>query len=191
MAESASRRRLVPGLLSPTPLAQRLPGVLQDDDLMVRFVSAFDDAYAPILGTLDSLSAYFDPALAPDDFLAWLATWVGVELDDAWDLPTRRRVIADAARLHRQRGTTEGIRAALEQGLGAEVTVADSGSCTWSQRPGGSAEGSGPPSVTVTISVADPKAVDTRRIEGLLEDVCPAHVVRHYSVMRASGGGEE
>ena len=158
---------------------------------MVRFVSAFDDVYAPILGALDSLAAYFDPALAPEDFLAWLATWVGVDLDDEWDVDTRRRVIADAARLHRQRGTAAGIRAVLEQALGAEVTVADSGSCSWSGKPGTDPQGSTPPSVTVTVTVDDPKSVDVRRVEALLEDVCPAHVARHYSVVRAAGGEKQ
>lgn len=184
-----SHRGLVPGLVSASPVAQRLPGVLQDDDLMVRFVTAFDDSYAPVYATLDSLAAYFDPQLAPEDFLAWLAIWVGVELDDAWSTADRRRIIADAARLHRQRGTAQGIEGALEQGLGAaEVTVADSGACTWSQKPGADPEGSGPPSVTVTVAVTDPDDVDVRRVEALLEDVCPAHVARHYSVVRAGGG---
>lgn len=189
MAEAAGRRGLVPGLLTPTPVAQRLPGVLQDDDLFVRFVSAFDDAYAPVYATLDSLASYFDPALAPEDFLAWLATWVGVELDDAWSVADRRRIIADAARLHRQRGTAPGIRAALQQALGAaEVTVEDTGSCTWSQKPGVDPGHGDPPAVTVTITVADPQEIDPRRVEALLEDVCPAHVGRSYSVVRAGGG---
>ncbi|GAA1531926.1 phage tail protein [Nocardioides humi] len=190
-AGTPSRRGLVPGLLSPAPVATRLPGVLQDDDLMVRFVSAFDDAYAPVHATLDSLAAYFDPWLAPDDFVELLAGWVGVELDDAWSSPVRRRIIADAALLHRRRGTIGGIVAALTQALGAaEVTVGDSGSCEWSQRPGGAtAADPEPPAVAVRIAVTDPDEVDVRRVEALLEAVCPAHVAHRYEVVGLPGAG--
>ena len=64
-----SKRGMVPGLETPAPVLQRLPGVLQDDEFLQRFVKAFDDAYAPIFATLDSLTCYFDPRLAPPDFL--------------------------------------------------------------------------------------------------------------------------
>ncbi len=185
---TTSHRGMVPGLICPAPLAQRLPGVLQDDDFLVRFVGAFDDGYAPIHATLDSLAAYFDPNLAPEDFLGWLAMWVGVELDDAWSTADRRRIITDAARLHRQRGTVAGIQAALEQALGAQVAVSDTGACDWSQKPGADPGGTAPPAVTVTVTVPDPAAVDVRRVEALLEDVCPAHVARQYKVVRAGGG---
>ena len=179
-------RGLVPGLDNPVPIAQRLPGVLQDDDFLLRFVAAFDDSYAPIRATLDSLACYFDPQLAPADFLDWLATWVGVDLDDAWSLEQRRRIVADAARVHRQRGTTRGVVAALELALGAEVEVSESGACTWSSSPGADPGGSSPAVIEARITVADPDAVDVRRIESLLESVTPAHVARTYSVHEAT-----
>jgi phage tail-like protein len=161
---------------------QRLPGVLQDDEFMQRFVKAFDDAYAPIFATLDSLSCYFDPDLAPADFLDYLATWVGVELDDAWDLQQRRAIIAGAALLHRQRGTTRGIQQALAVGLGASVDVQDSGGCRWSQKPGGEMPGVSPPQVAVRVRAADPDSVDPRRIDALLEATKPAHVAHSYLI---------
>ena len=75
--DRTSSRGMVAGLASPAPLLHRLPGVLQDDEFTQRFVRAFDDAYAPILTTLDSLACYFDPHLAPPDFVDFLAGWVG------------------------------------------------------------------------------------------------------------------
>ena len=100
-----SSRGIVAGLATPAPLVQRLPGVLQDDEFTQRFVGAFDEAYAPILATLDSLACYFDPRLAPADFVDYLAGWVGVQLDDSWDLEQRRAIVAGAALVHRSRGT--------------------------------------------------------------------------------------
>jgi phage tail-like protein len=174
---------MIPGLETPAPVQQRLPGVLQDDEFLQRFVKAFDDCYAPVFATLDSLTCYFDPELAPPDFLAYLATWVGVELDDAWDLEQRRAVIAGAALIHRRRGTARGIREALTVGLGAEVDVQDSGGCTWSRTPGGTVPGFPTPQVAVRIRTADPDSVDGRRVDALLTATKPAHV-KHSHIVR-------
>jgi phage tail-like protein len=177
----------VPGLETPAPLLQRLPGVLQDDEFTQRLVSAFDEAYAPILATLDSLFCYFDPRLAPADFVDYLAGWVGVELDDSWDLDQRRAIVAGAALVHRSRGTTRGIAAALSMGLGAEVDVQDSGGCTWSQTPGGAVPGAPPAQVAARIVVADRDAVDRRRIDALFEATKPAHVAHSFVIEQADG----
>ena len=183
---SGSRRGMVPGLPSPAPLLHRLPGVLQDDDFTQRFVAAFDDAYAPILTTLDSLACYFDPRLAPGDFVDHLASWVGVELDDSWTLAQRRRIVAGAALLHRRRGTRRGVEEALALALTARVTVTDTGGCTWSLTPGGPLPGSAPARMEVRVEVAEPSAVDPRRVESLIEATKPAHVA--HTVTVAEGG---
>lgn len=172
----ASHRGMVPGLPSPVPLVHRLPGVLQDDDFTRRFVSAFDDAYAPILVTLDSLSCYFDPQLAPPDFVDYLAGWVGIALDDSWTLEQRRAIVSGAAAVHRRRGTRRGMEEALGLGLGARVSVSDTGGCTWSATPGGPLPGSTPARMEVRIEVDAPDDVDPRRVESLIEATKPAHV---------------
>lgn len=174
---------MVPGLASPAPLLERLPGVLQDDDFTRRFVAAFDDAYAPVLTTLDSLACYFDPQLAPPDFVDYLADWVGVELDDSWSVEQRRAIVAGAALVHRRRGTRRGIEDALALALDASVTVTDTGGTTWSATPRGALPGSHPPRIEVRISVADPDGVDRRRIESLIEATKPAHVAHTSSVV--------
>lgn len=168
-------------------MLQRLPGVLQDDEFLQRFVTAFDDAYAPVFATLDSLTCYFDPHLAPPDFLEFLATWVGVELDDSWDLDQRRAVIAGAALLHRRRGTSRGIQEALSVGLGATVDIQDTGGCSWSRTPGGQVPGTAAPQVAVRVRVPDPSTVDPRRIDALLEATKPAHVRHRYIVTDMRG----
>jgi phage tail-like protein len=186
-------RGVVPGLVTPVPLLQRLPGVLQDDPFMQRFVTAFDEGLAPIIATLDGLGGYVDPWLAPADFLNWLAGWVGLdELDDAWTLDQRRAVVAGAALVHRQRGTVRGVREALSLTLDARVEVTDSGGCTWSPRPGADPPGEETPSLRVRIFVNDPDAVDTRRIEAAIEAVKPAHLEHSYELLaeprHAKGG---
>jgi phage tail-like protein len=145
-------------------------------------MTAFDHAYAPVLATLDSLSCYFDPHLAPSDFLDYLATWVGVDIDDSWDLQQRRAVIAGAALLHRRRGTSRGIQETLTVGLGATVDIQDTGGCTWSRTPGGTVPGTAPPQVAVRIRSEDPASIDPRRVDALMEATKPAHV-RHTFIV--------
>jgi phage tail-like protein len=182
-------RGVIEGLGTPVPLLHRLPGVLQDDDFTRRFVSAFDDGFAPVIATLDGLASYVDPWLAPPDFVDWLAGWVGVELDDAWSTEQRRTIVAEAALVHRRRGTSRGIVEALELALGARVEVDDSGGCTWSPTAGSEPPVATPPCVTVRIVVDDPASVDLRRVEMVLDAVKPAHVAHTYEVIGAAGGG--
>jgi len=168
------------------PVLQRLPGILQDDPFMQRFVVAFDEGLAPIIATLDGLAGYVDPWLAPTDFLTWLAGWVGLnELDDAWTLQQRRAVVAGAALVHRQRGTLRGVEEALRLMFDARVEVTDSGGCTWSARPGTNPPGEERPSLHVRIFVSDPAAVDIRRIAAAVEAVTPAHVAHSFELLAA------
>jgi phage tail-like protein len=174
-------RGLIPGLASPAPFLQRLPGVYQDvrdDDFLPRFIRAFDDTIAPAISTLDNLAAYVDPTLAPNDFVDWLAGWVDVAPDGGWSLEQRRAIVRHAVAVHRGAGTLEGIRQAVRLAAGpqAGVVVEDSGGVAWSQTPGGELPGSDPPRVSVVVtSASDP---DMRaRIERVLRSVVPAHVL--------------
>lgn len=184
-------RGIIPDLESAVPLLHQLPGVLQDDDFTQRFVGAFDDGLAPILTTLDSLSGYIDPWLAPADFLEWLAGWVSIELDDAWRDDQKRAIVADAAVTHRRRGTLQGMVDALELALNARVEVIDSGACAWSATPGDPIPGDDRPSLTVRIHAADPDQVDLARAESLVADLKPAHVAHHCEAVPASANDTE
>ena len=88
-------------LALPRPLIETLPGVYQEDKASRGLDGVFDDAYAPILSTLDNCAAYLDPALTPDDFLDWLAGWVGILPDETWPIERRRAIVALAVQLYR------------------------------------------------------------------------------------------
>ena len=176
-------RGIVPGLLSPAPVAHRLPAVYQEDDFVQRFVTAFDEALAPIFLTLDTLVAYIDPELAPPDFLDWLAEWVGIEVDDTWTVERRREIVAGAAAMHRGRGTTAGIAAAVRLAVGGRVSVVDNGASAWSPVPGGQLPGSAEASLRVTVRVVDPSTVDRTRLDRAVTAVKAAHVPHTIEVL--------
>src|SRR3712207_9317558 len=96
-------RGTVAGLPTPYPLVSLLPAVYQEEDPFIgRFTAGLDDVLAPVIATLDCLEAYVDPMLAPEDFLAWVASWVGVILDEHAPMSLHRSAVARAAELHRR-----------------------------------------------------------------------------------------
>lgn len=177
-------RGTVAGLSSPHPLGGLMPAVFQDDNFTMRWTQALDEVLAPVPAVLDSVEAYFDPLLAPEDFLAWLADWCGMTLDENWPLPRRRAVVSAAAELYRGRGTPAGLRRHVELVTGGRVEVADSGGVTWSAAPGDSADLAGPDgsSVTVRVSVPDPAEVNVRALDSLISAIKPAHVMHRLEV---------
>lgn len=177
-------RGTIAGLSSPHPLGGLMPAVFQDDDFTMRWTQALDEVLAPVPAVLDSIEAYFDPLLAPEDFLAWLAGWCGMTLDENWPLQRRRAVVSAAPELYRGRSTPAGLRRHVELVTGGRVEVADSGGVTWAAAPGdpdASAEPTGP-SVTIRVWVTDPAEVNVRALDALIGAIKPAHVMHRLEV---------
>ena len=106
-----------------------LPAFFQDDDFVGTFLLAFEriltglpDADPPNLPPvprgleqiLDAIQTYFDPALTPEEFLPWLASWVATALSESWDTATRRNFIAHIVPLYHWRGTPWALQKSLE-----------------------------------------------------------------------------
>jgi len=174
-------RGTVIGLASPYPLATLLPAVYQEEDPFIgRFTAGLDDVLAPVIATLDNLEAYLDPMLAPEDFLAWLAGWVGVTVNENAPVALHRATVARAAELHRLRGTVTGLRSTLELLTGGEVEVTDSGGVARSESPGTPAPGDRHPWVRVVVCVSAGTGWSTDALRAAVEAAVvaakPAHV---------------
>ncbi|WP_249713765.1 phage tail protein [Rhizomonospora bruguierae] len=179
-------RGAVPDLPTPHPLGLALPAMYQEDGFVQRFVAGLDDVLAPILLTLDCLEAYLDPALAPADFVDWLAGWVAVPPDEGQPLDLRRELVRRAADLHRWRGTARGLGAEVALLTGGEVRVTDSGGVTVSSTPESApAVPVDGPTVHVTVRVPDPAAVDERRLRAAVVASVPAHVLPTIEIVAA------
>ncbi len=183
-------RGLVAGLPSPHPLGQGLPAVYQDEDAFtMRMTQAFDDLLAPILATLDNLPAYFDPALAPDDFVDWLAEWVAMDIDETWGPALRRSAVAGATDLHGRRGTAAGLADHVRLVTGGEVDLVETGGTVWSVDPGSPLPGSARAALLVRVRVADPGSVDSARLDRLVSAVKPAHVPHTIEITQLDDDG--
>jgi phage tail-like protein len=177
----------VDGLASPHELGPSLPGLYLEDSFAQRFTSAFDDVMAPIHASLDNLDAYVDPWLAPEDFVDWLAEWVGAVIDQTWDSERRRASVAYAAELYRLRGTSRGLAAQVELVTGGAVEIVENGATSWTLDPTEGLPGTADQRLTVRVTVPDPKAVDMGRLDRLVRAAKPAHVPHTIEVLPTGG----
>ena len=88
---------------------QYLPAFYREDDFTGRFLNIFEDVLTPIEGIVDNLAFYFDPGTTPQAFIPWLASWVGLVLDERWPEAKRRELIKSISELYRWRGTKRGL----------------------------------------------------------------------------------
>jgi phage tail-like protein len=179
-------RGLIESLLNPRPIASELPAAFQEDDFCLRMMSAFDEILAPLFTTLDCFESYLDPELAPYDFVDWLASWVGVDVDETWTLERRRRLILDAVALYRIRGTAAGLAAHVKLYAGATPEIQESGGCEWSQTAGSPIPGSPHPDLTVRLRVEDTTNVKRSTVSRIVAASRPAHMP--YQVEMLIGG---
>ncbi|MBB5958259.1 phage tail-like protein [Saccharothrix tamanrassetensis] len=169
-------RAALPELPSTHPLGAMLPGLYAADDFAQRFTSGLDAVLSAVLSTLDNLPAYLDPALTPEDFLAWLASWVAADPDPAWPLARRREVVRRTVELHHRRGTPLGLADLLELSLGVRAEVLDGPGVRWSSTPDTELPGARAEVVVVRVRPGRSGPVDRARVEALVASVCPVHV---------------
>jgi phage tail-like protein len=177
-------RGLVRALSSPHPLGDALPALFQEDGFTQRFMSAFDSSLAPIFATLDNLTAYLDPWLAPPDFLEWLGSWFGLVLDEAWSVDRRRAVLANAFEFYRMRGTVKGLKAQVETLTGGTAEIIDTGGVATSTKAGEALPGSPNFALMVRVAVDDPSTINASRLDALVAAAKPAHVTHKVQVVK-------
>ncbi|WP_030772603.1 phage tail protein [Streptomyces sp. NRRL F-2664] len=179
-------RAAVPGLPSRYPIGEQLPALYADDDFAQRFTAGLDTVLAPVFTTLDNLPAYFDPRLAPTDFLAWLASWVGGSDDAGRPTALRREAVARAVELHRWRGTRRGLVEALRLVLGVSADVVGGGTAVWSRTAGTEPAPASSGEVLVRVWPRGPGtayAVDTGRVRALVDTLCPVHTLCRVEIL--------
>jgi phage tail-like protein len=174
------------GLLTPHPLAATLPGLLQQDDFLIRLCGGLDPVLAPVFATLNGFGAYLDPHTIPEDMIGWLAGWIGLTFD-AGQTPQRRRdLLAAGAEQLGRRGTVLGLTGAIEAVFDVTPEILESGGAGWSAKPGASLPGAALPRLLVRLRVPDPNDIDLPRLDAVVAAVKPAHVPHRVEVVKTS-----
>ena len=176
-------RGTVSNLPSPHPLGETLPGLYRDDPFTQALCAALDEVLAPVLCALDNLPSYFDLATAPEDFLPWLARWVGMAIDT--ELPGARQgeLLRAAAGQQGWQGTARGIELAVEALLGTGVQVHESGGASWSSDPHAALPGTAGAQVLVRVTARPGRSTDPDLVEMVVAAVVPAHVAYRVEVV--------
>lgn len=97
--------RRLPRLYSEEPVAE---------DFLHRQLSMFDSLLADLGRRSARRDHLVDPASVPEEALAWLASFLGMVLDERWPVAARRKLVREAMRLYRFRGTPAAIARYLE-----------------------------------------------------------------------------
>lgn len=100
-----------------------LPEVYNYDDFINRFLMMFESFWKPVNQQISQIENYFDPDLTPDVLLPWLATWVGMEIDESFPKDRIRRLIKTAIPFFQSRGTAQSLKMFLEMYSGGQVDV--------------------------------------------------------------------
>ena len=102
-----------------------LPELYSYDDFINRFLMLFESFWKPINQQISMGDCYYDPNLTPDSFLKWLASWVGMRIDDTFPEERIRDLIKNAIPFSRSRGTSDSLRFFLEMYSGGRVEVSE------------------------------------------------------------------
>jgi len=157
-----------------------LPTLYQGDDFLGRFLRIFEDIIDPIERTIDNVGDSLDPRLAPDEFLPWLSSWMGADLDENWPPAKQRELIASAATLYRWRGTRRGLREHLRIYTGYSPLIVENftGLRLGQDAVLGVNTRLGeyqPHCFYVTAVAAEPGSLDERILQRIVESEKPAH----------------
>jgi phage tail-like protein len=83
-------------------------------DFLERFLDNFEGLLTPLEDRISGAYLLTDPDAAPEDALAWLGGWIGISEQPGYNIAQRRRLLREAPRLFRDRGTLNGLRRALD-----------------------------------------------------------------------------
>jgi phage tail-like protein len=160
-----------------------LPSLYRDDKNMEQFLHIFEDILNPIENTIDNLDLYFDPSLTTEPVLSWLASWLGLVLDENIPLKNRRELVGSAAELYRWRGTKRGLSEFLRiyTGNTPEISESVSGMCLdrdnrlgINTKLGSSGTGF---QFSVSLKLDDNSPISLDTLKSIIDSEKPAHAV--------------
>jgi phage tail-like protein len=101
---------------------RRLPRIFSRDESVADFLQRFLALFEGFLGEVEARGVeraiLLDPRATPDALLPWLASFMGLALDERWPPARRRALVAEVADLWRAKGTVCGLSRFIELYLG-------------------------------------------------------------------------
>ncbi|MCG2783897.1 MAG: phage tail protein [Anaerolineae bacterium] len=104
---------------------QFLPEIYESDDFTSRFLMLFESFLKPVNQQIEQVDGYFDSDLTPPEFIPWLASWVGMPVDDSIPLDRMRTLVRHATTLFQRRGTEQALHTYLEIYTTGQVEIVE------------------------------------------------------------------
>ncbi|MCC6190909.1 MAG: FHA domain-containing protein [Anaerolineales bacterium] len=147
-----------------------LPALYSADDFLGRFLLIFESILSPVERTIDNLHHYLDARLTPPEMLPWLASWLGLVLDERWPEERRRELIRAAVELYQWRGTRRGLTEFLRLYTGLAPEIVEPGLA-------GRRAASGDDAFRFVVRLRAPNAsrIDRAVVEAIIDAEKPAH----------------
>lgn len=199
LAPRLSYLSYLPALFSRRDPHEDPPGAL----FLERFLALFEHELTAVEAWYEDVSRLLNPEAADQEWVDFMATWVGLVFDPTWDLTRRRTLLIEVADLYRCRGTPAGLRRYLEIYLGRSPEIIEGYQAKPSSplvlgRAGrlGCSHLSGPPEAprdcaleqdrfahrfTLIVYLDCEEALETTAstVERIVEVVKPAHTLAH------------
>lgn len=91
-----------------------LPEVYQQHEFIGRFLLISESMFAPLEWIVDNFDLYLDIQIAPEEWLAWMASWFDLLLLPELPVGQQRRIMDQLGWLFLRRGTRAGLVRMLE-----------------------------------------------------------------------------
>jgi phage tail-like protein len=104
---------------------QYLPELYESDDFINRFLMLFESFWKPISQQIDQGDSYYDAGLAPDAFVPWLSSWIGMPIDNTLPTDRIRALLRSAMLFYQCRGTNQALKTYLEIYTGGTVKITE------------------------------------------------------------------
>ena len=178
------------------------PDIYASDDFTSRFLMLFESFWKPISQQIDQVEVYFDPDLTPPGFIPWLASWMGVQVDDVLPLDRVRKLLKNAMMLFQCRGTYQALKTLLEIYTAGDVNIVEHQARNFVLGED-SALGKGialgtenqPNTIVINLNIPDTELTRTRysedmyhrKIIDIIRSMVPAHTVYQVNCEFAAG----
>lgn len=95
-------------------LPQVYRGADSVNSFLARFISVFQSVYVDLEDDIDLAPTRLDPAVAPPEFLYWLAEGLAVSDCFLWTEQKLRALLRNAVRLYRMKGTKQAVQEVIQ-----------------------------------------------------------------------------
>jgi phage tail-like protein len=158
-------------------LVDQLPRALSEDHFVQRFLSVFEDLASSVRSRIVGFDNYLDAAIAPPEFVRWMAAWLDVPIDVSLPVDRQRAFVAAAGEFLPLRGTRAALQGLLESLTGSAVKITDGGG-VWR-------EGAAPArNAQVKVAIKNAGGVNEQQLLELVAREMPANVPFELTIGR-------